>query len=242
MPRAIVIGAARRVGRAVAIEFARAGFDIDLTCLSARAEADAAARECEGLGVRASVHRLDLAEPATWSEALDAFGDGPVDALAVVASSYAATPWGSITVADAEHEMRVNAIGPLLLVQSLADRLSRSRRPGGGAVVLFGDIHADGRPRRARAPYLMSKAAIHAMTEALAVEMAPAVRVNAIAPGVVAWPDDAPDAERRTYESRIPLGRPGTPVDAARLAVALCRDLTYVTGTVVRLDGGRWLR
>lgn len=242
MPRAVVIGAARRVGRAVAIEFARAGFDLELTCLSARAEADAVAAECVAFGVCATVRRLDLAHPSTWGDALASLGEAPIDALAVVASSYAATPWGTITVDDAEREMRVNAIGPLLLVQAMADRLSRSSQQGGGAVVLFGDIHADGRPRKARAPYLMSKAAIHAMTEALAVEMAPSVRVNAIAPGVVAWPDDAPDAERRSYEARIPLERPGTPADAARLAVALCRDLTYVTGTVIRLDGGRWLR
>jgi pteridine reductase len=88
----------------------------------------------------------------------------------------------------------------------------------------------------------MSKSALHCMVEALALEVAPAVRVNAIAPGVVAWPDDAPLEEREAYESRIPLARAGTPEDAARLVRSIIEDMPYVTGSVIRLDGGRWLR
>ena len=88
----------------------------------------------------------------------------------------------------------------------------------------------------------MSKAALHAMVEALAVELAPAVRVNAVLPGVVAWPDDAPAEERAAYEARIPLARPGTLEDAAGAVLALVEGMPYVTGTLLRLDGGRWLR
>jgi pteridine reductase len=88
----------------------------------------------------------------------------------------------------------------------------------------------------------MSKAALHAMVEALALELAPAVRVNAVLPGVVAWPDDAPAEERAAYESRIPLARPGTPEDAARMVRTVIEDMPYVTGSLLRLDGGRWLR
>jgi pteridine reductase len=88
----------------------------------------------------------------------------------------------------------------------------------------------------------MSKSALHSMVEALALELAPAVRINGIAPGVVAWPDDAPADERAAYESRIPLVRAGTPDDAAHLVRSMIEDMPYVTGTVIRLDGGRWLR
>jgi pteridine reductase len=88
----------------------------------------------------------------------------------------------------------------------------------------------------------MSKAAIHCMVESLALELGPAVRVNAVAPGVVAWPDDAPAEERAAYEARIPLARPGTPEDAARMVRSITEDMPYVTGSVFRLDGGRWLR
>ncbi len=109
-------------------------------------------------------------------------------------------------------------------------------------MLAFGDIHAMGRPRRAFAPYLMAKSALHCMVEALALELAPTVRINGIAPGVVAWPDDAPAEERASYEARIPLVRAGTPDDAARLVRSMIEDMPYVTGTVIRLDGGRWLR
>jgi pteridine reductase len=162
--------------------------------------------------------------------------------LVLSAASYARTPFGSIDAATAEREMRINALAPLLLVQALAPALARSSLNGGGAVVAFGDIHAMGRPRRAFAPYLMSKSALHAMVEALALELAPTVRINGIAPGVVAWPDDAPAEERGAYEARIPLARAGTPDDAARLVRSMIEDMPYVTGTVIRLDGGRWLR
>lgn len=245
---AIVTGAARRVGRAVALELAAAGWDLVLTCRTRRAEADRVAAECAAAGAtnghrcRVAVAELDLADlPAVERFGIGAAARG-VDALVLNASSYARTPFGSIAAPVAEHELRVNALAPLLLSQSLAPALSASAAPGGGAIVAFGDIHAAGRPRRSFAPYLMSKAALHAMVEALAVELAPAVRVNAILPGVVAWPDDAPAAERAAYEARIPLARPGTPEDAARLVRTVIEDMPYVTGSLMRLDGGRWLR
>ncbi len=243
MPRAIVIGGARRVGRAVALELARAGFELDLTHLTGVGDARTAAAEARALGspdVR--LHALDLSDPAAVAAFAGSVPPGPVDALAIVASSYARTPFGSIDAAACEREMRVNAVAPLLLAQAFAPRLRASGLAGGGAFVAFGDIHAQGRPRRAYAPYLMSKAALHAMVEALALELAPGVRVNAIAPGVVAWPDDAPADERARYEARIPLARPGTPEDAARMVRSLVLDMPYVTGSVLRLDGGRWLR
>jgi pteridine reductase len=245
---AIVTGAARRVGRAVALELARAGWDLVLTCRTRRAEADRVAAECAAASASAghrsgaTVAELDLDDlDAVGRFGADAASRG-VDALVLNASSYERTPFGAIAAPVAERELRVNAIAPLILSQSLAPALAASRLSGGGAIVAFGDIHAAGRPRRAFAPYLMSKAALHAMVEALAVELAPAVRVNAILPGVVAWPDDAPASERESYEARIPLGRPGTPEDAARLARSIIEDMPYVTGSLIRLDGGRWLR
>ena len=245
---AIVTGAARRVGRAVALELASAGWDLVLTYRTRGDEARGVAAECVAAAARAghecsaSARPLDLDDLAAV-ERFGAEAAAPgLDALVLNASSYERTPFGAIAAPAAEREMRVNAVAPLLLAQAVAPALARSALGGGGAIVAFGDIHAAGRPRRAFAPYLMSKAAIHAMVEALAVELAPAVRVNAILPGVVAWPDDAPAEERTAYESRIPLGRPGTPEDAARLARSIIEDMHYVTGSLIRLDGGRWLR
>lgn len=245
--RAIVVGAARRVGRAVALELASRGWDLLLTVRPGGTPGGPVADECRrvasasGAQTEVDLRELDLADPA-GIELLARGAGGPADALVLIASGYAHSPFGSIAAADAERELRVNAVAPLLLCQGLAPALAASRLPGGGAIVAFGDIHAAGRPRKSRAPYLMSKAALHAMVEALAVELAPSVRVNAVLPGVVAWPDDAPEAERAAYEARIPLARPGTPEDAARAVRALIEDMPYVTGTLLRLDGGRWLR
>jgi pteridine reductase len=245
---AIVTGAARRVGRAVALELAAAGWDLLLTYRSRREEAEATAADAakaaaeRGRTCRAEASHLELEDLA----AVERFGrqaaERGIDALVLSAASYRRTPFGSIDADSAERELRANSVAPLLLAQATAPALARSALEGGGAIVAFGDIHAAGRPRRAFAPYLMSKAALHAMVEALALELAPAVRVNAIAPGVVAWPDDAPAEERAAYEARIPLARPGTPADAARLVRSIIEDMPYVTGTVIRLDGGRSLR
>lgn len=245
---AIVTGAARRVGRAVALELAGAGWDLLLTYRNRREEAEATAVDAaraaadRGRACRAEVLPLDLEDLS----AVERFGRGAaargIDALVLNAASYRRTPFGAIDADSAERELRANAVAPLLLSQAVAPALARSALEGGGSVVAFGDIHAAGRPRKAHAPYLMSKAALHAMVEALALELAPAVRVNAIAPGVVAWPDDAPAAERAAYEARIPMARPGTPADAARLVRVIIEDMPYVTGTVIRLDGGRSLR
>lgn len=245
---AIVIGAARRVGRAVALEFAQAGWDLVLTYRSREAEALETAAEARRISTDAgrlasiTVERLELSDLVAVERFGHAHAGAAVDALVLSAAAYSRTPFGGITAATAESEMRINALAPLLLVQSMAPALARSALAGGGSVVAFGDIHAMGRPRRAFAPYLMSKAAVHCMVESLALELGPAVRVNAVAPGVVAWPDDAPAEERTAYESRIPLARPGTPEDAARMVRSITEDMPYVTGSVFRLDGGRWLR
>ena len=245
---AIVIGAARRVGRAVALEFAHAGWDLLLTYRSSEAEALETAAEARRISANAgraasvTLEHLELSDLSAVERFGRSRGDAPADALVLCAASYSRTPFGEISAAAAESEMRVNAVAPLLLVQSMAPALARSALAGGGSVVAFGDIHAMGRPRRAFAPYLMSKAAVHCMVESLALELGPAVRVNAVAPGVVAWPDDAPAEERTAYESRIPLARPGTPEDAARMVRSITEDMPYVTGSVFRLDGGRWLR
>ena len=90
----------------------------------------------------------------------------------------------------------------------------------------------------------MSKAAIVEMVRSLARELAPQVRVNGVAPGVVAFPESGPDADEKAqqaYLRRVPLGRSGTPEDAAEMVRWLALDATYVTGEVIRLDGGRWL-
>jgi pteridine reductase len=106
------------------------------------------------------------------------------------------------------------------------------------------DIHAMGLPRSGFSAYAMSKAALVELIRSLARELAPRVRVNGVAPGVVAWPEEGYEADeeaQRAYLKRVALERAGTPEDAAAAVAWLALDATYVTGQVIRLDGGRSL-
>lgn len=245
-PVALVTGAARRVGRATAIELARAGFDVIITYNTSEGDAAEtlrlAKRAADAKEFDASAFQIDLHDPSLIDELTDVLADLPrLDALIHNASSYAPTP---LTDADAEEAVAhylVNAVAPLLLSSRLAPKLAESTLAGGGAIVGFSDIHVLGRPRAGYSAYAMSKAALTELIRTLAIELAPKVRVNAVAPGVVAWPDHADPDEVAAYEARIPLQRPGTPEDAARLVRWLILEATYLTGEIIRLDGGRWL-
>lgn len=167
----------------------------------------------------------------------------PWDVVVLSASSYDRSEEEGVELAlAAERHFRVNASSALVIARGLAPALAASTLPGGGAIVAMGDMHVEGRPVRGFAPYLMSKAALAQMVRSLAVELAPRVRVNAVLPGVVAWPDGTDDDVRRAYEARIPLERSGTPEDAAGAVAWLALDAPYVTGVELRVDGGRWLR
>jgi len=247
--RAIITGSAARVGRATAVEFARRGLDITL---AVRAD-NSAARESAAL-CRAAAREAGQAEPEVAIEcaelddlaAVQAMGERlaarSADVIVHCASRYDPQAFGSITPEHALSHMRVNALAPLLLTQAVAPQLSQSSIPSGGAVVCFSDMHAAGRLYRNHAAYFASKGALDALIGALAVELAPRIRVNGIAPGVVAWPANADPAMTARYIERTPLGRAGTPEEAARCAAWLALEATYLCGEIIRLDGGRWLK
>lgn len=259
-PRAIVTGGARRVGRATCLEFARAGCDVHFTYLSGEAEAEALLQELRSLGAEAQASRLDLDDLAEVERFAANAALGRVDILVNNASIYApsaalaaqldlpppsapAAP-GSTLADEILRFYRVNAAAPMLLSVGCASSLARSELPGGGAIVALCDIHAMGRPRRGFLPYTASKAALAEMVASLAVDLAPRVRVNGLAPGVVAFPDAGyeSDAEMQDrYLRRVPLARPGTPEEAAAAIRWLALDAHYVTGEILRIDGGRWL-
>ncbi len=245
-PLALITGAARRVGRACALELARSGCDIIFTYHSSEPDAESLAHELAGLGAEASFHRLDLSDLA----AVEAFAAERADVLGALdvvvhnASVYEPSPLEEVTHESVLRQYRVNAAAPLILTARLAPLLRGSSLPGGACVVALADIHAMGRPRRNYAAYAMSKAALAEMVRSLARDLAPDVRVNGVAPGVVAWPESGdesdPDVQAR-YLRRIPLARAGQPDDAARAVRWLALEATYVTGEIVRVDGGRWL-
>jgi pteridine reductase len=252
-PLALITGAVRRVGLATASALADAGCDLILTYRSNEDEARAAQQKLAETGTSVKLMRLDLDDLAGVEDAGARLADSlereprPLDVLVHNASIYAPTPLHSLGPVEALRHYRVNALAPLLLSKHLAPALARSDMPGGGAIVAMADIHAlgeHGLPRRDFAAYAMSKAALMEMVRTLARELAPRVRVNAVAPGVVAWPETGYESDRdaqRDYVKKIPLARAGTPEDAAQTVRWLALDAAYVTGQVIRLDGGRSL-
>lgn len=243
----LVTGGARRVGRAVVKTLAESGMDILFTYLRSEQEAETLRAEVEALGRRCVALRADHAEADTAEQVATAWRQhfDRLDALVNNASTFRRTPFGGITLRDFEHQMAVNARAPLMLIQQFAPLLAAHYRAGDpsstGRVVNFIDIHVMGEPLRHYGAYNASKAALMEVTATTAIELAPAVTVNAIAPGVVAWAEDFTEQERFDYLTKVPLERAGTPQDAATAVRFLVRDAHYCTGQIIRLDGGRLL-
>ena len=239
-PVALVTGAARRIGAAIARALHADGYDLALHHRASAADATALAAELEA-SRPASV--LPLAADLTELAALPALVEatlaryGRLDALVNNASAFFPTPLATATVAEAQTLFAVNALAPWQLAQAAAPHLAATR----GAIVNLVDIHAE-RPLREHALYGASKAALVYLTQALALELAPHVRVNAIAPGAILWPEGGKsETARDAILARVPLARTGTPEEIAAAVRWLLREATYTTGQVLRLDGGRSL-
>ncbi|MFW6335901.1 MAG: SDR family oxidoreductase [Phycisphaeraceae bacterium] len=247
---ALVTGGARRVGRAVALRLARDGFDVAVTYRSSKQEAQSLAGEIASLARRCETIRVDFSEPEAAAkrvanQTLERFDR--LDVLVHNASLFAERALEELDVDHARNMHDVNALAPLLLTRELASALAAgydAASPGSaGRVIAFTDIHTMHRPLPRYAAYAMSKAALAQMVESLAVELAPAITVNALAPGVVAWAEDFSEPHKREYLRSIPLDRAGTPEDAAAAVAFLAgKDASYITGQTIRLDGGRWLQ
>jgi len=245
-PVALVTGGAKRVGRAICLALAKAGCDVVFTYHSSDEDAANLAKELRSLGVSVVTHRLNLLD----LDAVEMFASFQAESLARLdvlvhnASVYAATPLHDLATQEALQQVSINAVSPLILTAKLSTLLRRSTLPGGGAIVAMADIHAMGRPRRDFIAYSMSKAALVELVYSAARELAPHVRVNGVAPGVVAWPETGTEAEpeaQARYLRRVPLERPGTPMDAAEAVRWLALDAHYTTGQIIRVDGGRWI-
>lgn len=252
-PLALVTGGVKRVGLATARALASAGSDIILTYRTSEADARAAQQSLAEMGGSVELIQLDLDDLCAVDDAGSRLAERllgeprPLDVLVHNASIYGPTPLDELSADEALRHYRVNALAPLMLSKTLAPALARSDIPGGGAIVAMADIHALGEhgiPRRDFSAYAMSKAALMEMVRTLARDLAPRVRVNAVAPGVVAWPEkghESDAAAQAEYLKKIPLARAGTPEDAAEVVRWLALDATYITGQVIRLDGGRSL-
>lgn len=239
-PVALVTGAARRVGAAIARRLHAAGYDLALHCRRSRRELDELIAELEQVRPRSTLAlQADLAQSEALPDLVDAALErfGRLDALVNNASSFEPTPVGTTTAQQWDELFASNARAPFFLAQAAAAALADAR----GCIVNLADIYAE-RPLPRHSVYSMAKAALLMMTRSLALDLAPQVRVNAIAPGAILWPEAGKSsAEQQALLTRIPLQRCGAPDDVASAVLWLLRDAPYVTGEVIRIDGGRSL-
>lgn len=161
---------------------------------------------------------------------------GKLDALINNASSFFPTPVGEITAESWDDLIGTNLRAPLFIAQAAAPALKKTQ----GAIVNITDIHAE-RPLKNYVVYTVAKAGLVGLTRSLARELAPEVRVNAVAPGPILWPDDESfdELSRQRIISSTPLKREGTPEDIAKAVHFLLFEATYVTGETINVDGGR---
>ena len=234
----LITGGARRVGAAITRRLHAAGANVLVHYRDS--DSDAAKLVAELNGVRpksAATVKAELLAPiaprALISAALESFGR--LDLLVNNASAFFPVALGAIEASHWEELVGSNLRAPLFIAQQAAAELAKHE----GAIVNIVDIHAE-RPLKGYPVYSIAKAGLAAMTRSLALELAPRVRVNGVAPGAIAWPEDGQfdPAERERVVATTPLGRTGTPEDIAQ-AVHFLACAPYVTGQILAVDGGR---
>lgn len=237
-PVALITGAAKRVGAVIARTLHSVGYDVVLHHRQSLAEVTALQADLEVLRpgstlvVQAELAHFDRL-PELLAQTIGRFGR--LDALVNNASAFYPTPIGTTTAAMWDELFASNARAPFFLAQSAAPHL----RASGGAIVNLLDIYAE-RPLQQHTVYSMAKAAAAMMTQSLARELGPEVRVNGVSPGAVMWPESGKsDAEKQAMLSRTPLQRIGSPEDVAEAVRWLLQDAHYTTGQILRVDGGR---
>jgi len=235
---ALVTGSARRIGAAIARRLHAAGANVVLHYRGA--DADAAQLEKDLNAARpGSALKLkgDLLAPVAPKALVDAALQrfARLDILVNNASAFYPTAVGQIELGHWEELIGSNLRAPLFLAQAAAPQLALA----GGAIVNIADIHAE-RPLKGYVVYSIAKAGLVALTRSLALELAPGVRVNAVAPGAIAWPEDGQFApgERERIVAGTPLRRTGDPGEIAQAVHFLC-TAPFITGQVLAVDGGR---
>lgn len=241
-PVALITGAAQRIGACTARRLHQRGFNIAIHFRQSDSAATALSEELNVLRAGStSLHRADLnsADQARQlaGEVLEHWQR--LDLLINNASSFYPTPLAEADEADWDALVGSNLKGPFFLSQALAQSLSEH----GGSIINMVDIYAS-KPLRHHSIYCMAKAGLAMMTQSLAQELAPAVRVNGIAPGAILWPEQDSEFshdEKQLLMERVPLQRRGEPEDIARTIEFLACDAPYITGQIIPVDGGRSL-
>jgi NAD(P)-dependent dehydrogenase (short-subunit alcohol dehydrogenase family) len=241
--RVALITGSKRIGVVVAQRFADAGADVALVYNRSRDEAEQGADAVRAMGRRAVTVQANLASPADCERVVETTAAelGRLDVLVNMASLYKAIPFDVLSVEDWDTQLQVDLRAAFLCAQAAVPHM---RRAGGGRIINFGDwVAASGRPRyQGYVPYYVAKRGVIALTEALALELAPDhILVNCIAPGPILAPPGTKAEEVAAVEQATPLGRWGGEDEIAKAAMFLI-ETDFVTGETIRVDGGRHIK
>ena len=236
----LITGGAKRVGAAICRSLHAAGANLMVHYRSSSAEAHALQEELNAIRPDSvALTRADILKLSSLSSLVNDTVErfGRLDVLVNNASSFYATPVGEVTEQAWEDLMGTNLKAPLFLSQAAAPHLRRSH----GCIVNIVDIHAE-RPLKNYLVYNAAKGGLVTLTRSLARELGPDVRVNAVAPGAIMWPEDGEwqdEVSRQRIISSSLLKRVGEPEDIARAVNFLVTDAPYITGQILAVDGGR---
>lgn len=232
-----VTGAALRLGKALALDLAGRGANIVVHYNTSESEARATAGQIEALGRRALIVQADLSQVDQIKDVVRQIDQafGRLDVLVNSASNFYRVPLEEITEEVWDQSLTVNLKGPCFCALEAARLMKRS---GGGKIINFADW-AGFRPYRNYLPYMVSKGGMITLTRALALELAPEILVNAVAPGPVLPPPGTTAEEIERMTRNVPLHRLGSPEDIVATVAFFLEGSDYITGQVLCVDGGR---
>ncbi len=230
---ALVTGAAKRLGKAIAIELARGGADLALHYNRSADAAAQTAREIADIGCDVELFQADLGDPQQIADMFSSIAKtmGKLDLLVNNAAVFHRTPLETLTAEQWDAEFAINARAPALCIHHAMELMS-----GGGAIINIVDIGAE-KARAGFPAYTASKAALLGLTKSAAKALAPKIRVNAVSPGASIWAADTTEDEKQTVLAQVPMAREGTARDVAAAVVFLATQ-DYITGQNIRVDGG----
>ena len=250
---ALITGAAKRIGRCIAQALADRGVNIVVHYNASAADAEALVADLQNRGVEAWSVRASLEEQSQlermWRQASARAPQGRISLLVNNASIFPADTWNTLTGESLQQNLSINALAPLQLMRMFAEKAridaaeskgSRNGRKQQGCVVNLLDARIGGYMKQ-HVSYALSKQALFSLTRMLALELAPQVRVNAVAPGMILAPENAGGEQLKRLAARAPLARWGEPQDVANAVVFLMRN-DYITGQVIYTDGGAFIK
>jgi len=242
--KVVLITGGRRVGGQLAIDLAARGAHIALTYFQSRQAAETTALQCRSLRVQAATFAADLrdADQATAMVRQVVQQLGRIDVLVNLTSIYHRTPFQNLTPHQYHEQIAANLTAPYWVAVAVARQMQQQPLIDGlqGKIIHFTDWAVD-RPYRDFLPYLIAKGGLVTLTKALAVELAPTITVNAIAPGTIAPPNDVSAEQLEQIRLASALHRMGSASDVNRAVLYLLEGTDFVTGEVFRIDGGRFL-